>query len=718
MHAGSFAAALSLLLIMGAAAAARDTDPPPQAMRKPVTTTQHGVRLTDDYAWMRTAHPEAVLSQPELLEAPIKRHLDAEKRYAVKLLSRNAALEAKIVAEMKGRTSVASDTVPENNGPFAYYTRYAPGAERKLHCRTPRAGGPEEVILDENALARDRRDFSLDETAISPDHKLYAYTFDVDGSERNTLRIRDIAAAKDLADSIPDVRGTPVWASDGKSLFYVRRDPAKWASTIWRHTIGSPTSADTLVYEERAEGFSVGITGTLSSRFMVIEIADFSTTQMALLDLATPDAPPRMVTPRTAGVKYGIADLDDRLIVSTNAEGAIGWKVMERPLAGGPQTPLTEIVPHRKGRLIQSVLVYAKHLVRLERDEEKGAQQIIVRRWADAAEHTIAFDGAPAKIDILPGEEQDTSILRFTYETMAQPRQTFDYDMDTRERTLRKERDVPSGHDTANYVTRRIEATARDGSKVPISLLYHKTTPLDGTAPLWLLGYGAYGDVEQAEFVAGRLSLVDRGMVYAIAHVRGGGDKGETWHDAGRLDKKMNTFTDYIDVAEHLIAARYTGKGRIVGYGASAGGTLMGAVANMRPDLFGAIIAEVPFVDVLNTMLDRGLPLTESGFSEFGNPIDNRADFEVMRAYSPYDNVKRQAYPPMLVEQTLNDTRVPYWEAAKWVAKLRALKTDRNPVILWMKEGGGHSGGSGRFDSLADIAKVYAFALRAVGKAD
>ena len=708
--------AAALATVFSPLAAARDDEAPPKAQRKPVTRIIHGQKLTDDYAWMRTAKPEAALSGTGRLEPAIRQHLDQEQRYARRLLAPNAALEAELAAEMKSRISVEGDAVPETHGPFAYSSRYRPGAERKLHIRTPREGGDEQILLDENVLADGRRDFSLDETEVSPDHTLLAYTFDVDGSERSTLRIRDIASGRDLPDTIPDVRGAPVWSRDGQWIFYVRRDPAKWASTVWRHKLGTPVASDSLVYEEREEGFSVGISGSLSGRYLWIELADFSTTQMAMLDLNAPTAPARMLTPRTAGVKYGVTHLGDRLIVSTNAGGATGWKIMERPVDGGIDTALREIVPFRPDRLIQNVVVYKDHLVRSERDLARGLQEIIVRRWSDGHEHTIAFDDAPAKIDILSGQEQGTRILRFTYETMAQPRQTIDYDLETRTRQVRKVRDVPRGHDPSRYVTERIEATARDGVKVPVTLLYAAGTPRDGSAPLWLLGYGAYGDVEQPEFVSGRLSLVDRGFIYAIAHVRGGGDKGETWHDAGRLARKMTSFTDYIDVVQHLIAARYTGPGRVVAYGASAGGTLVGAVANMAPQLFGAVIAEVPFVDVVNTMLDRSLPLTESGFSEFGNPIDSAQDYTVMRAYSPYDNVKAQAYPPILVEQTLNDTRVPYWEAAKWVARLRQMKTSAAPVILWMKEGGGHSGGSGRFDGLADVAKIYAFALRTLGK--
>ena len=358
------------------------------------------------------------------------------------------------------------------------------------------------------------------------------------------------------------------------------------------------------------------------------------------------------------------------------------------------------------------MVAYRDHLVWLERDRERGSQRILVRRWSDGAEHTIDFGETPGKVEIVAGLEQGTRKLRYTYQSMAQPRQVFDYDMETRERTLRKVDDVPSGHRPSLYVTRRIFAPARDGAQIPVTLLYRKDTRLDGSAPVWLYGYGAYGDTENPEFGVERLSLVDRGFIYAIAQVRGGGEKGDAWHDAGRLANKINTFTDFIAVAEHLVRSGMTRPGRIVASGASAGGTLVGAAVNMRPDLFGAVYAEVPFVDCLNTLLDRTAPLTEASFSEFGNPIESRADFLNIQSYAPYENVRAQAYPPMLILQSLNDARVPYWEAAKWAAKLRHLKTDSNPVVLLVKMRGGHSGGSGRFDSLEDYARAYAFAIR------
>jgi oligopeptidase B len=490
----------------------------------------------------------------------------------------------------------------------------------------------------------------------------------------------------------------------------------KWGRSVFRHRLGTPVADDQLVYDETEEGFTVSLRPTLSERFLVIEASDFSSTDLKLVDLAQPLGAPRAITERKKGLKYAVTDLDHRLIFATNADGAIDWKVGEKALSDPPNSPLREIVAHVAGRLIEEVIVYREYLVWLERDQERGTQRILVRRWSDGAEHEIAFGEQPAKVELLSGLEQDTRTLRYAYQSMVQPRQVFDYNMETRQRTLRKVQDVPSGHDPARYVTRRIDAPAADGTGVPVTLLYAKDTQLDGSAPAWIYGYGAYGDTQYPEFGIERLSLVDRGFIYAIAHVRGGGEKGETWHDAGRLGKKMTSFTDFIAVTEHLIRLGLTRPGRIVASGASAGGTLVGAVANMRPELFGAIYAEAPFVDVLNALLDRTLPLTESSFSEFGNPIETRDDFVTLQSYAPYENVRAQAYPPMLVLQNLNDQRVPYWEAAKWVAKLRHKKTDGNAIALVIKTRGGHSGGSGRFDNQEDVARAYAFALRLLGR--
>jgi oligopeptidase B len=691
---------------------AAETPRSPVAERKPVTKKHFGVTLTDDYAWMRTRNLEVLLQKPEALEAPIRRHLDAEARYARAVLAPNRELEQQLLAEMKARVRQDDEAVPEGWGPWEYYTRFAPGSQRKLHCRRPRGGGPEQVLLDENVLARGRRAFSVTESTPSFDHALLSYAVDEDGSERNIVRVRDLATGRDLPDAIPDVRGGAVWSHDRHWLFYVRRDPTKWGRQVFRHRLGTPVSQDVLVYEEKQEGFSVSVRSTLSDRFLVIETGDFSTSDVHVLDLSDPTGVPKAVSPRKEGEKFAFSDLGDRVIFLTNADGATDWKIAEKPLAAPADAPLTDIVDHKPGRLLEDAAVFREHLVWLERDRDRGRQQIRVRRWSDGAEHAIAFDDAPAKLEILAGLEQSTRTLRFAYQTLAQPRQVFDYDLETRQRTLRKVNEVPGGHDAGRYVTRRSVAPAKDGAEVPVTLFYRKDIKLDGSAPVWLHGYGAYGDTEHPEFSPERLSLVDRGFIYAIAHVRGGGEKGEPWHEAGRLLTKRTTFTDYIAVAEHLVAQGLTRPGLIVASGASAGGTLVGAVANMRPGLFAGIYAEVPFVDVVNTLLDRSLPLTESSFSEFGNPIESAADFRNLLSYSPYDNVRAQAYPPMLVTASLNDSRVPYWEAAKWVAKLRRMKTDANAVVLYINMRGGHGGATGRFEVLEDFARAYAFGLQ------
>jgi oligopeptidase B len=606
--------------------------------------------------------------------------------------------------------------VPEARGPWEYYTRYPAGAQRRLHCRRPRGGGAEAVLLDENALAQGRPAFSVGATALSPDHALLAYAFDEDGAERSTLKVRDLGAGRDLPDTIAEVRGAPVWSLDGRHLFYVRRDPVKWGRAVYRHALGSAVAADLLVFAETEEGFALEIRQSLSERFLLIEAGDFSTTDVRLVDLADLTRPPQALMDRKHGVKFAVSDLGDRLIVATNADGAVDGKIAARERSAPAGAPLQDIVPHRPGRIIEDVIVFRDFLVWLERDRELGSQRILVRRWFDGQEHALDFGTEPMHVEIFAGLEQGAHVLRYTYQTMAQPKQTFDYDLATRQRTLRKVFAVPSGHDPQRYVTRRIDAPAQDGMLVPTSLLYRRDVPLDGSAPVWLEGYGAYGEKQNPEFGIERLSLVERGFIYAIAHVRGGGEKGDAWHDTGRLAHKLNTFTDYIAVVEQLIRLGYTRPGRIVASGASAGGALVGAVVNMRPDLFGAVYAEAPFVDCLNTLLDRELPLTEASFSEFGNPMAARVDFLNIQSYAPYENVRTQAYPPMLVVQSLNDARVPYWEAAKWTAKLRRLKRDPNPVILLTKMRGGHSGGSGRFDGLADYARAYAFALAAMGR--
>jgi len=485
---------------------------------------------------------------------------------------------------------------------------------------------------------------------------------------------------------------------------------------VWRHRLGTTQADDVLVYEEHDAGWFTHIHESTSGRFCVIAGGDHETSEQRLIDLGAPDAPPRLVTPREEGVQYSLADRGGDLFILTNADGAIDFKIVTAPLASPERANWRDLIPHRAGIYILDHDLYSGHLVRLER--ANALASIIIRDLTSGEEHSIAFDEAAYSLDTMGSYEFDTTNLRFSYSSMTTPSEVYDYDMTTRQRTLRKRQLIPSGHDPANYVTTRIMATAHDGAEVPISLLHRRDLTRDGHAPLLLYGYGSYGMAMPASFNANRLSLVDRGFVYAIAHIRGGTDKGWGWYLQGKREKKTNSFDDFAACARALIDAKYTSAKRIVGHGGSAGGMLMGAVANRAGELFAGIVAEVPFVDVLNTMLDDSLPLTPPEWPEWGNPIESEADFRTILSYSPYDNIAAKDYPAILAMAGLTDPRVTYWEPAKWIARLRATMTSGGPVLLHTNMGAGHGGASGRFNRLDEIAIVYAFALWAVGMAE
>jgi oligopeptidase B len=527
--------------------------------------------------------------------------------------------------------------------------------------------------------------------------------------------VRDIAAGTDLADEVPDSGGSGVWAAENSGFFYTRLDANHRPSRIYFHKIGEDAANDRLVFEETDPGFFMDVDGTRDGKWVFIAISDHETSEYHVLPADDPFAQPRLVAAREREVQYGMEQGGDVFFVLTNADGAKDFKVMTAPVNSPGRENWTDLVPHNPGVLILSILAFEDFLVRLERKD--GLPRIVVRDRASGEEHVIAFDEEAYSLGLSGSYEYDTEWMRFTYSSMTTPAQQFDYNMRTRERVLLKTQEVPSGHDPENYVTRRLMAPAEDGELVPISLLHHRDTNLDGSAPCLLYGYGSYGITVPAAFNTNCLSLVDRGFVYAIAHIRGGKDKGYSWYDDGKRAKKENTFRDFIAAANHLVAERYTSHDRIVAQGGSAGGMLMGAVVNMAPEAFGGIIAEVPFVDVLTTMLDDTLPLTPPEWPEWGNPIASEADYETIAAYSPYDNVGAHAYPPILAVAGLTDPRVTYWEPAKWVAKLRDRKTDNNSVLFKINMDAGHAGASGRFSRLEEIAYVYAFALKIVGKA-
>jgi len=688
---------------------------PPVAQRRPKFSVFHGVELVDEYAWLRAANWQEVMRDPTALDPQIRAYLEAENAYTEAALAGTKDLQAALYAEMKARIKEDDSSVPAPDGPFAYYVSYVTGGQYPRLCRQPRAGGAEEVLLDGNREAEGKAYWQLGASAHSPDHRLLAYAVDDKGSELFTIRIRDLATGHDLPDALPDTRGAIVWARDGRTLFYVRLDANQRPLFVYRHRVGTPVEEDVLVYGERDAGFYVGVGQTQSGRFILIDAHDHQTSEVYLVDADRPEAPPRLVEPRRHGHEYAVEHHGERLIVTTNSEGAEDFRICEAPLSAPGQASWREIVPHRPGRLILETVAYRDHLVRLERED--GLPRIVVRRLADGSEHAIAFAEEAYSLGISPGYEFDTATVRFTYSSMTTPAQVFDYDMEDRTRILRKMQEVPSGHDPADYVTRRLHAPAPDGESVPISLLYRRGTPLDGSAPLFLYGYGAYGIAIPASFATGRLSLVDRGFIFAIAHVRGGKDKGYRWYTQGKRERKRNTFTDFIAAGEFLVKEGYTRRGRIVANGGSAGGMLMGVIANEAPDLFLGIIADVPFVDVLNTMLDASLPLTPPEWPEWGNPIESKEDFDIIRSYSPYDNVRPQAYPHIFAYAGLTDPRVTYWEPAKWIARLRHANTGRSLILLKTNMEAGHGGASGRFEALKEVAVDYAFALEIAGKA-
>ncbi len=616
---------------------------------------------------------------------------------------------------MKGRIKEDDSTVPAPDGGFAYYTRYVTGGQHPLFCRMPRGGGTEQILVDGNALAKGHAYFRIADVAHSPDHGLIAYAVDTKGSEFYTVNIIEAATGKLVDTRIADTNGDFAWAADGRTLLYVWLDEEHRPRRLFLHGVGGE-AADALLYEQEDPGYFLGLGETQDERYLLLSVHDHETAEISLIDARAPASPPRLVAARESEHDYSVDHHDGRLIILTNSDGAEDYRIVEAPVDAPGRENWREIEPHRPGRLILDIVAYKDFLVRLER--ENGLPRIVVRQFADGAEHEIAFDEEAYALGLSPGYEYDTSTLRFTYSSMTTPAQVYDYDMRSRARTLRKTQEVPSGHDPSLYVTRRVMAPAKDGETVPVSLLYRKETKLDGTAPLLLYGYGAYGITMPASFSTNGLSLVDRGFVYAIAHVRGGKEKGYRWYKEGKREKKVNSFTDFIAAGEYLAKEKFTERGRIVAHGGSAGGMLMGAVANMAPDLFLGLIAEVPFVDVLTTMLDASLPLTPPEWPEWGNPIESAEAYRTIAAYSPYDNVGAQPYPHILALAGLTDPRVTYWEPAKWVARLREHGTGENLILLRTNMEAGHAGASGRFERLKEAALSYAFALKIAGRID
>lgn len=685
---------------------------PPQVEKRPVKADRHGVPGVDDYAWLRDEKWQQVLRDPEVLSDDIRGVLEAENAYYEAVTDGLEPLRKKLLQEMRGRIKEDEASVPAKDDDWTYWTRYRDGGEYPIFLRAPASGGAEQILFDGDKESGDAKFFYIGTITHSPDHRLIAHAVDRLGSEYFSIGVRDIVTGDDYDDVIESASDDgAVWSADSKSFFYVERDDNQRPKRIKLHRLGENPATDRVVYEESDDGFFLQISKSQSGDYIFITSNSQTTSEVRFIRADAPEASPVIIAGRETGVEYYPEHHGDAFYIMTNAGDAVDFKIVKTPIPAPGRDNWEDYVPHQAGTQIVTFVPYKDHLVRLER--QNALPRIIVATYS-GEEHAIAFDEAAFSLNLNVGFEFDTANLRFTFESPSTPRQTFDYDMNTRTRNLRKTQEVPSGHDPSLYEVERIIARAEDGAEIPVTILRLKSTPLDGSAPALLYGYGAYGISMPAGFSTNILPLVDRGAVYAVAHIRGGADKGRQWYLDGKLDKKMNTFTDFITAAETLIDKGFTARKKIVSYGGSAGGLLVGATVNLRPDLFGGVIGAVPFVDVINTISDADLPLTPPEWEEWGNPITSAEDFRVISAYSPYDNISDAEYPPIMATSGLTDYRVTYWEPAKWIARLRD-EAKGGPFVLRMNMGAGHGGSAARFEQLDERAHLYAFALRIWG---
>jgi len=685
---------------------------PPVAKKIPVRIEQLGRVRVDDYQWMKDDNWQAVLRDPTLIKADVREHLEAENAYREQMMASTLPLQATMFEEMKGRIKEADSSVPSPDGAWEYYSQYRTGDQHPRYMRQPRGGGGEaQMLLDANALAEGKAYSQVSAASHSPDHALFAYAEDAQGSEVHQIFIKDLATGHILPDPIGSATGDFTFSPDSQWIFWTNRDDNGRPDKIFRRPARGGEAA--LVYEESDDGMFIGVGRTADDAFVMVTIGNQETSEARVIPAATPTAAPVVLEPRHVGRLYEADHWGDRWVIRTNADDSIDFRIVEAPTATPGKAHWADLVPHTPGRYIEGVALVKDYIGRQERAD---ANTKIVIRDRSGAEHEIAVDEPAYSLSLGGASEFDTTVMRYGYNSPSTPTSTYDYDLATRERTLRKVQEVPSGHNAADYVVERLNAPAADGKLIPVTVLRRKSTPVDGSAPLLLYGYGSYGIPMAASFSTNRLSLVDRGWIYAIAHIRGGSDKGWGWFlDARRFTKK-NTFTDFIAAAEHLISSGHGKAGHIVAQGGSAGGLLMGAVNNMRPDLWAGVIGQVPFVDVINTMSDTSLPLTPPEWPEWGNPIEDPEAYDYMMSYSPYDQVGPMAYPAVLATGGLSDPRVTYWEPEKWVARLRPATTSGKPVLLKINMEAGHAGSSGRFDYLKEVAHDYAFAVWAIEK--
>jgi oligopeptidase B len=691
----------------------REVPKPPMAKKLSHAEAVHGDKLVDEYFWLRDR------KNPE-----VKAYLETENAYADAFMKPTETLQAKLYEEMLGRIKETDLSVPYRQGAYLYYSRTEKGKQYPIFCRKARGLGgpqgpppdnasleaPEQVMLDVNEMAKGERFMSVADLEVSDDGNLLAYTNDNIGFREYRLHVKDLSTGKDFPETVEKVSSV-AWAADSKTLFYTVDDAAKRPYRLYRHALGSDPKNDTLVYEEKDEMFRVDIQRSRSRKVLFLVSGSHTADEWRFLPADMPAGAFSLISAREKEHEYAVDHRGDLFYIRTN-RGCRNFRIVTAPVASPGPDGWKELLPCRPAVMVSGLDLFANHAVVLERED--GLPRIRVIDLATKAEHRVDFGEPVYAVGPQSNAEFDTPLFRFGYQSFTTPQSVYDYDMASRERKLLKRTEVLGGYDPDRYQAERRYATARDGTKIPISLVYKKGFVPDGKAPLWLNGYGSYGSPSFATFNSNRFSLLDRGFVFAIAHIRGGGEMGKPWHDQGKMMSKKNTFTDFIAVAEQLIADRYTSKDRLVIEGGSAGGLLMGAVTNMRPDLFKIVVTRVPFVDVINTMLDETLPLTVGEFEEWGNP-KKKEEYDYIKSYSPYDNLAAKPYPTILVKTSFDDSQVMYWEPAKYVAKLRTLKTDSNPLVFKINMAGGHGGSSGRYDRLKELAFDYAFVLTQLG---
>jgi oligopeptidase B len=673
---------------------------PPTTEKKPKVTEINGDKLVDNYFWLREKTNSAVIA-----------HLEAENAYAAALMKPTEGLQEKLYNEILSHIKQTDVSVPYRWGDYFYYTRTIEGQQYPIYCRKLKSlDSAEQVLLDLNEMAKGQKFMSVGNFAPSDDGTLLAYSTDNTGYRQYTLHVKNLKTGEMLAENIERVDNV-AWATDNKTIFYVTEDAVtKRSDKFFRHVLG--TDKSDLIYEEKDDLFDIGVSRSRDKAVILLGAFSKTSTDFRFIPANDPNAAWKIIVARQADHEYDVDHRGDLFYIRTN-KGAKNFRVMTAPVADPAEKNWKEFVGHRPAVKVEDINLFADYAVLSE--WENGLEQIEIVDFKQNQRHRIVFPEPVYSTSLSNNREFNTATLRYNYQSLTTPSSVFDYDMNSRKASLLKQTEVPGGFDKNNYKAERVFATASDGTKIPMSVVYRKTVKLDGSAPALLYGYGSYGISIPPTFSASRLALLDRGVVFVIGHIRGGGELGEPWRDAGRMMRKINTFTDFIACAEHLVNNKYTAKDRLVIQGGSAGGLLVGAVANMRPDLFKAVVAQVPFVDVLNTMLDASLPLTTSEYIEWGNP-NEKAAYDYMKKYSPYDNIHKADYPAMLVKVSLNDSQVPYWEGSKFVSKLRDFKTDKNPLILKVNMGAGHGGASGRYDAIHETAFDYAFMLWQMGK--